>query len=283
MDVRKIREIVIIAMFADDDLMDILVLKGGNALDIAHGMNLRASIDVDFSISGDFENSEIIKRKIEQSLSERFDSEGYKLFDYKFKQKPSKSKQEIPSFWGGYQVEFKIIEKAKYSQLKQNTSNLRRNAAVISSEQKRSFKIDISKCEYCDFKEELELNDFTIYVYTLPMIVIEKLRALCQQMPEYLLRGKGRARARDVFDIYSIIHEKLVDITTQENQELFKPIFLAKQVPLSLLLQIKEQREFHRLDWVAVEQSVSVTLEPFDFYYDYLEKLIERLKSLGIE
>ena len=109
MDIRRIRELVIIAMFADDDLMDILVLKGGNALDIAHGMNLRASIDVDFSISGDFENSEIVKHKIEQSLSERFDSEGYKLFDYKFEQKPSKSKQEIPPFWGGYEVEFKII------------------------------------------------------------------------------------------------------------------------------------------------------------------------------
>lgn len=283
MDIRRIRELVIIAMFADDDLMDILVLKGGNALDIAHGMNLRASIDVDFSISGDFENSEIVKYKIEQSLSERFDSEGYKLFDYKFEQKPSKSKQEIPPFWGGYEVEFKIIEIRKYSQLQQNTSNLRRNAALVGSEQKRNFKIDISKCEYCDFKEELELDNFTIYVYTLPMIVIEKLRALCQQMPEYSLRRKGRARARDVFDIYSIIHEKLVDITTQENQELFRPIFLAKQVPLTLLSQIKEQREFHRPDWVAVEQSVSATLEPFDFYYDYLENLIENLKSLGIE
>lgn len=283
MDIRRIRELVIIAMFADDDLINIFVLKGGNALDIAHGMNLRASIDVDFSISGDFENSEIVKHKIEQSLSERFDSEGYKLFDYKFEQKPSKSKQEIPPFWGGYEVEFKIIEIKKYSQLQQNTSNLRRNAALVGSEQKRNFKIDISKCEYCDSKEELELDNFTIYVYTLPMIVIEKLRALCQQMPEYLLRRKGRARARDVFDIYSIIHEKLVDITTQENQELFRPIFLAKQVPLTLLSQIKEQREFHRPDWVAVEQSVSATLEPFDFYYDYLENLIENLKSLGIE
>lgn len=283
MDIRRIRELVIIGMFADDYLMEILVLKGGNALDIAHKMNLRASIDVDFSMPEDFENPEFIQQRIKQSLSERFDSEGHQLFDYKFTQKPRKSSQQIPPFWGGYQVEFKIIETKKYSQLQQNLSDLRRNATLIGSEQQRSFKIDISKCEYCDSKEEVELDDFTIYVYTLPMIVIEKLRALCQQMPEYQLRGKGRARARDVFDIYSIITEKSVDITTQENQELFEPIFSAKEVPLKLLFKIKEQREFHRSDWVAVEQSVSATLKPFDFYYDYLENLIKSLKSLGIK
>ncbi|NJK57598.1 MAG: hypothetical protein HC939_17135 [Pleurocapsa sp. SU_5_0] len=33
MEIRRIRELVIIAMFADDDLMETLVLKGGNALD----------------------------------------------------------------------------------------------------------------------------------------------------------------------------------------------------------------------------------------------------------
>jgi hypothetical protein len=30
-DIRRIRELVIIAMFADDELMETLVLKGGNA------------------------------------------------------------------------------------------------------------------------------------------------------------------------------------------------------------------------------------------------------------
>jgi predicted nucleotidyltransferase component of viral defense system len=282
-DIRRIRELVIIAMFADDDLMETLVLKGGNALDIAHNMNLRASVDVDFSMSGDFDDPETIRLKIERSLSERFDSEEYQVFDYKFMLKPKKSNQELPSFWGGYQVEFKIIEKQQYSQFQDDTANLRRNATTIGEKQQRIFKIDISKHEYCDPKEELELDDFTIYVYTLPMIVIEKLRALCQQMPRYPLRGKSRARARDVFDIYSIITEKSVDITSTENRKLFRPIFSAKEVPLSLLFQIKEQREFHRPDWAAVEQSVLSPLKSFDFYYDFLENLIESLESLGIE
>jgi hypothetical protein len=116
-DIRRIRELVIIAMFADDDLLETLVLKGGNALDIAHQMNLRASVDVDFSMSGDFDDLETIRPKIERSLSERFDAEGYQVFDYKFMPKPSKSNQELPPFWGGYQVEFKIIEQQQYSRL----------------------------------------------------------------------------------------------------------------------------------------------------------------------
>ncbi|MEY2831866.1 MAG: hypothetical protein RLZZ574_1124 [Cyanobacteriota bacterium] len=283
MDIRRIRELVIIAMFADDDLMETLVLKGGNALDIAHDLKLRASVDVDFSMSDDFDDLEAIQSKIERSLAERFDSEGYRVFDYRFKPKPKKASQEIPDFWGGYQVEFKIIEAQKYDELQQDLANLRRNATTIGQQQQRTLKIDISKYEYCDSKEELELDDYIIYVYTLPMIVIEKLRALCQQMPEYSLRGTGRARARDVFDIHSIITKKSVDITSPENQKLFEPIFAAKAVPLNLLAGVKEQREFHRLDWVAVEQSVSTSLESFDFYYDFLSDLIDSLKALGIE
>lgn len=246
-------------------------------------MNLRASVDVDFSMSGDFEDLELIRLKIERSLSERFDSDGYQVFDYKFQRKPRQTKEETPFFWGGYEVEFKIIEQDKYSRFQLDIANLRRNATTIGSQQQRTFKIDISKYEYCDLKEEIELDDFIIYVYTLPMIVIEKLRALCQQLPEYPFRGKGRARARDVFDIYSIITEKFVDITSTENLELFKPIFLAKEVPLNLLSLIKEQREFHRLDWSAVEQSISIPLESFDFYYNFLEELIDKLKSIGIK
>jgi predicted nucleotidyltransferase component of viral defense system len=50
----RIKELVVIAMFSDDELMDRLVLKGGNALDIIHQVSVRASIDVDFSMSDDF-------------------------------------------------------------------------------------------------------------------------------------------------------------------------------------------------------------------------------------
>ena len=38
-----IKRTAIVAMFADDELMDVLVLKGGNAMDIVHQVNSRAS------------------------------------------------------------------------------------------------------------------------------------------------------------------------------------------------------------------------------------------------
>jgi len=55
----RIKKLVIIAMFSDDDLMDILVLKGGNAIDTIHNIALRSSIDVDFSIENEFSKDEL--------------------------------------------------------------------------------------------------------------------------------------------------------------------------------------------------------------------------------
>lgn len=55
MDLRKIEQIkklALIALFSDDDLMNTLVLKGGNALDLIYRVDNRASLDLDFSIEG---------------------------------------------------------------------------------------------------------------------------------------------------------------------------------------------------------------------------------------
>lgn len=280
MDLRKIREVVIIAMFSDDDLMEQLVLKGGNALDIAHNMNARASIDVDFSIQEDFNDLESVESKIKKALSDRFDSIGYIVFDYKFLSKPRNS-QNVEPWWGGYQVDFKIIEKEKHTKFQHDLENLRRNSTTIGDKQQRIFKIDISKYEFCETKQEVDIDDYTIYVYTLPMILIEKLRALCQQLPEYPLKG-GTPRARDIYDIYHIIQHKSIVLTTKDNQELFKHIFQAKKVDLCLLEKLGDQREFHRNDWPSVIQASSTPLEgkDFDIYYDFLMTLIEKLKPL---
>lgn len=44
--------------------------------------------------------------------------------------------------------------------------------------QKRVFSVDFSKNEYTQGKQEAELEDYVIYVYSLEMLVLEKLRAL---------------------------------------------------------------------------------------------------------
>lgn len=57
--IKKIQKLSIIAMVKDDDLIDRLVLKGGNAIDLFYKISKRASIDIDFSINNEFKKDEI--------------------------------------------------------------------------------------------------------------------------------------------------------------------------------------------------------------------------------
>lgn len=51
MDLKKIeqiKKIALIALISDDELMNALVLKGGNALHVIYKVDSRASLDLDF-------------------------------------------------------------------------------------------------------------------------------------------------------------------------------------------------------------------------------------------
>jgi predicted nucleotidyltransferase component of viral defense system len=284
MDFSEIRRLVIIAMFSDDQLMEQFVLKGGNALNIVHKLGERTSIDIDLSMAGDFDcDLETVSERIFKALSARFDSAGLHVFDYKFTKRPEVVREGVNPNWGGYLAEFKLIEKTKSSSLNGKIEAMRKNSTVIGPSQRRVFRVEISKNEFCEPKMTAELDDFTIYVYTLPMLAIEKLRAICQQLPEYPMRGYKTARARDFFDIYRIVRLGKVDLTIEENRRLIAPIFAAKEVPIKFLARIAGQREFHRPDWDAVVLSTSERLEPFDYYFDFVVALIETLQSSGIE
>jgi Nucleotidyl transferase AbiEii toxin, Type IV TA system len=113
---------------------------------------------------------------------------------------------------GGYRVEFKLISKEKAAKLGTDIEALRRNATVLGAAQERIFKIEISKYEYCRGKVEAELDAFTVFVYSPEMIAAEKLRAICQQMPDYPLNPHGHARARDFYDIHTVVTRAPVDI-----------------------------------------------------------------------
>jgi predicted nucleotidyltransferase component of viral defense system len=291
-DVNKlenIKKLAVIAMFSDDVLMEMLVLKGGNALDIIYGIAPRASLDLDFSISTEFNPNEIdsIKSKIKTVLSRTFDEHGYKAFDIRFGERPEDADPRIPQFWGGYRVEFKIIEKGKYKQRMDNMRYLRLNAIDVGPGSQKTYKIEISKWEYCKFKQEAEIDDYTVYVYTPEMIVIEKLRAICQQMPEYaefIGTSYRTARARDFFDIYTVVKHFKIDLTTNENIQLLKDIFAIKHVSLELLGQVSDYREYHRPDFTAVENTLKpeARLKDFDFYFDYVvNKCGDLTKTLG--
>jgi len=287
LDIEKLKEIkrtAIIALFSDDDLMDSLVLKGGNALDIVYGIAQRASLDLDFSMDKEFDKSELsrINGKIQKVLRETFKASGYEVFDLQFLEVPERLNAASPDFWGGYLIQFKIIETAKYENLRSAPRDLRVHALEVGPNHQRIFKISISKLEYCTPKRETDLDDYTIYVYSLEMIVFEKLRAICQQMPEYALNTTKTARARDFFDIYTVMEHFEIDFTAPHNVDLLKLMFEAKQVSVSLIRDIEAYREYHRPDFVSVEATAkpSIELKPFDLYFDYVLEKCRCLQTL---
>jgi len=279
----KVKRLAAIAMFSDDTLMEKFVLKGGNAIDLIYRLSERASIDLDFSIHSDFKKNELqdIHSRIGKVLEETFLTENLVVFDIKFYEVPKIRIQELGDFWGGYRLEFKIIQRDLYVTHLSDIDFLRRNAGVVGPNQKKTYKIDISKFEYCEGKRECELDGYTVFVYTPEMIVFEKIRALCQQTREYKKIIKSQTltgRARDFFDIYILCEKFNIDPNNHQNKSLLKKIFEIKKVPLSLMKKIRDYKEFHRQDFSSVENTVKphVSLKEFDFYFDYVVDKFEK-------
>ncbi len=283
-DFGEIRRIAITAIFSDDFLFDRVVLKGGNALSLVLGLSKRTSLDLDFSIENDFDDLDGIRNRIQNALESRFLASGFIVFDFRFDSKPSVLKAGQSPRWGGYMASFKVIEKGKYEELKGNPDARRRDSLVIGPESQRVFTIDLSKYEYVYGKLEMELDDYVIYVYSPTMIAIEKLRAICQQMPEYKLQLRPSARARDFYDIHLVVSLTRMNLNSAENLELVRHIFAAKEVPLWLMGRIKGQKEFHRPDWDSVRASSNnPDLAGFDDYFDFVVEQVNSMKALWEE
>ena len=101
----KIKKLVIIAMFSDDVLMERLVLKGGNALDLIHHVSSRASVDIDLSMNGEFTSNErlTLQGRIEKVLRETFRPEGYRVFDVRLHDQPKGLTADLADFLGRVQ------------------------------------------------------------------------------------------------------------------------------------------------------------------------------------
>lgn len=161
---------------------------------------------------------------------------------------------------------------------------MQRSAQTVGeATQQRTFTIEISKGEFCGDKRRVTLDDYSIYVYSPTMIAIEKLRAICQQMPEYTLRKHKTSRARDFYDVRALVETIGVNLAAPASLALFKRIFGAKQVPLDLLPRIREYRAFHEAGWAYVESSVDEEVDPFDSYFDFVVGQVARLEALWMK
>jgi predicted nucleotidyltransferase component of viral defense system len=277
--IERIKKLAIIAMVSNDVLMEQLVLKGGNAIDIVYQLSGRASVDLDYSMSTKFDKDDLdsIIATINNALIETFKIEGLSVFDLKFSEKPEGIGDiDEMEFWGGYQIEFKLIPIPYYSQHSGNVIRLRKNATVTGPNNRQTFRIDIGKFEYCDGKVAKEVDGYTVFVYSAEMLILEKLRAICQQIPEYrekiVKSHPPGPRARDFFDIYTIAQTFPIDLNNDRTKMTLYAIFEVKKVPINYINQISAQREFHRTDYVSLKDTVKsgVDLKDFDFYFDYV-------------
>jgi hypothetical protein len=112
---------------------------------------------------------------------------------------------------------------------------------------------------------------------------MEKLRAICQQLPDYEARANKTARARDFYDIHALVTQAGVNLASDENLELTRNMFAAKDVPLELLAKIKDSKEQHRPDWPSVVAAVSGPLMTYDDYFKFVVDRIESMKTLWIK
>jgi hypothetical protein len=240
--VDKIRRLTIISMFAaSDDLMELFALKGGNALNYIYNLNQRSSIDIDISMENSFEALNLKLEKVENILRKSFErtfkENSLKAFYIKLEKKPQRMDSDKEGFWGGYQLSFKALELDKWQELKEKEditiNDMSRQAIPFNREFKRKFTVDISRHEYLKERELKLLDDYYIYVYSPLMIVLEKLRAICQQTEEYteiIETHKPRGRAQDFFDIYVILESfSEINLNSQKSIGNLKEIFKIKK------------------------------------------------------
>ncbi|MGL5279994.1 MAG: nucleotidyl transferase AbiEii/AbiGii toxin family protein [Cetobacterium sp.] len=270
------------ALMKDDILMSGLVLKGGNALQLAYDITDRGSIDIDFSMEKDFSELDYkrLNRVISRLLSEEFSLLNLIPIDVKLSEKPKNG--SIPE-WKGYLLEFKLIEKIvdeKFSDI----SAKRRNALVIQDNHSTKYTVDISAYEYIESATKKEIDGIILRVYTPEMIVIEKFRAICQSMKEYkeiVSSARQKKRARDIYDIWNLF-DNFSNIENRITKELVINIFSAKQVPIEFLDKIESLREPYRENWETVKATLSEgnSLEDYDYYFNFIIEIIEKIKSL---
>lgn len=281
----RIKIVAVQAMFSDDDLLEKLVLKGGNAMVLIHRVGARTSVDLDFSLEHDFgDDMAGVAARIEKLLVDTFAADNFHLFDFEMVEKPKAISEDLKHFWGGYEVVFKLATSVVHAEHGKDLDGLRKRALNLGRGTR--FSIDISRFEYVEGKEPADLEGYTIYVYSPVMIVCEKLRAICQQMPEYgpiIKRGRaGSARPRDFVDIFVLMEKLNLDLGSEKAHEILRSMFAVKKVPLDFLSKVPETFEFH----LAGFPSVAATVEPgfdlkdFRFYFDYTLALIDRLKPV---
>lgn len=267
-----------VALFADQTLRKTLVLKGGTALHLVSKIDLRLSLDIDFSIPKNIDEPKEYFDNIEKVLADHFSKLGHEVFDAGYSKRPKERADSQPQFWGGWSFEFKLIDKTTTYKDKDEK---RRRALVPDGSSSSRIQLEISEWEYVGSTENVKIGGSIVTSYSTALLVLEKLRALCQQHSRYPY-GRQKNRARDYFDIYQLVKRHRSAALYGELKHHLPAVFGAKEVPVELLRAIFEPEfvDFQRSHFVSVEATVKEKTEPFEFYLEQLRLLLADLEYL---
>ncbi len=137
-------------------------------------------------------------------------------------------------------------------------------------------RIDLSEHEYCGKQRTKTVRGTKIRAYSREMIVLEKLRAICQQHPEYPYRQQTKNRARDFYDIHGLTLDSSEEFILRCQHHL-KAVFAAKEVPLWILRALWDDSAFvdkFRLGFDQVKDTVHGQLDAFDVYLEQVRFVI---------
>ena len=265
---------VIIALYSSSKLAKLLILKGGSAMRMFDDLSARLSFDADFSIEETLTDASPVKREMERCLKRRFAHHGLDLIDFSFQKRPKVVKKDFPEWWGGWACEFKLVSRKHRGK---SLEAKRRNALVPERASSSRIKIDLSEHEYCGKRRSKTIAGSRIRAYSQEMLVLEKLRAICQQHPNYPYRQQSKNRSRDFYDIHALTTDASEDFLARCKHHV-KPVFEAKEVGMWLLRSLWDDEDFideFRRGFELVKDDVSGKVDDFDTYLEHIRFLVQ--------
>ncbi|HPG00160.1 MAG TPA: nucleotidyl transferase AbiEii/AbiGii toxin family protein [Kiritimatiellia bacterium] len=274
----KIEEVItqaIVAIYTSRRLSELVILKGGGAMRLFDGLESRLSVDADFSVGEVLSKAEATRvfKEMRGCLSKAFRTKGYDVLDFTFVKRPKKLREGFPIWWGGWACEFKLVDR-KYR--RKSLEARRRNALIPEGSNSSKVAIDLSEHEFCGKQRAKTLQGVKIHAYSREMLVLEKLRAICQQHPDYPYRQETKNRARDFYDIRSLtidMDDKFIDRCQFHVEAVFK----AKEVPLWILRALWDDDPFvdeFRRGFDQVRDMVRGPVDSFDIYLEHVRFLV---------
>ena len=118
-----------------------------------------------------------------------FGQQGYDVIDFKASKRPKRLRDGFPEWWGGWACEFKLVGR---EHRKKTLETRRKNALIPEGANSSKIMMDLSEHEYCGKRRAKTLRGARITAYSREMLILEKLRAICQQHPDYPYRQQTK-------------------------------------------------------------------------------------------